>query len=295
MKLYRCWIMWRQPLVMAIPCILSLAFLGTSLHELTDFQTNCACIIVTAWTTQGFNIKFLMEYQPHPDWYFSTVTAFFFLSLGVNTLVTAMIIYKIITIYHDIREFNTGDASAHGNGQHDLYYPLLSVLIESGLITFVWQLTQSIMYKFADVAFPLVGGCVVMLFVRASCRLLVWCRILIYLSYREFRRQLSLCASKWAFPTIAIQQGQRIPSQRIWGAAYSIYHSHRGSTTGRLVLTRRNDFSWWCVQNWKKVIAYVAFDNKSHDLSPIDSGQYNACNTMIITFVSTTLLCIWLN
>ena len=100
-----------------------------------------------------------------PEWYFSAVTAFFFLSLGVNTLVTGLIVYKIITVYHDIRGFRvntTGSnvqASAQGNasGRRDLY-PLISILIESGLITFVGQLTQSIMYKSASFAFPLVSS-----------------------------------------------------------------------------------------------------------------------------------------
>ena len=104
-----------------------------------------------------------------PDWYTSGVTAFFFLSLGVNTLVTALIVYKIVSVYNDIRGFNTSNAqaSAYGNqdGRRDLY-PLISILIESGLITFIGQLTQSIMYKTATIAFPLVAGSVVMLYVR---------------------------------------------------------------------------------------------------------------------------------
>jgi len=154
--LYRCWIMWRQPLVMVIPCILSLGFL------------------VTALTTLGFQIKDLADNLPLPDWYLSAVTAFFFLSLGVNALVTVLIVYRIITVYNDIRGFNAsnGRASAHGIGQRDLY-PLISILIESGLITFVGQLAQSIMYKFAGDAFPLVGGCVVMLYGISSTAVLV--------------------------------------------------------------------------------------------------------------------------
>jgi len=143
--LYRCWIMWRQPLVMIIPCLLSLAFL------------------VTALTTLGFNIKFVADDVPNPNWYLSAVTAFFFISLGVNTVVTALIVFRIITVYNDIRGFRNVQASAQGNGQRDLY-PLISILIESGLITFVGQLTQSIMYKYANVAFGLVAGSVVMLY-----------------------------------------------------------------------------------------------------------------------------------
>ena len=126
-------------------------------------------MIVTALTTLGFNIKFIVDNVDLPDWYFSAVTAFFFLSLGVNTLVTGLIVYKIVIVYNDIRGFGISNVqtSTLGSGQRDLN-PLISILIESGLITFVGQLTQSIMYKSASDAFPLVGGCVVMLYVRAS-------------------------------------------------------------------------------------------------------------------------------
>jgi hypothetical protein len=119
-------------------------------------------------TTLGFQIKGVADNSPFvPDWYLSAVTAFFFLSLGVNALVTALIVYKIINVYNDIRGYNSNiQASAHGSGHRNLY-PLISILIESGLITFVAQLAQSIMYKSAGDAFPLVGGCVVMLYV--SC------------------------------------------------------------------------------------------------------------------------------
>jgi len=143
--LYRCWIMWRQPLVMVIPCLISLAFL------------------VTALTTLSFQIKDVADDLPFPDWYLSAVTAFFFLSLAVNALVTGLIVYRIITVYNDIRGFNTSNFQSSAHGHRDLY-PLISILIESGLITFVAQLAQSIMYKSAGVAFPLVGGSVVMLY-----------------------------------------------------------------------------------------------------------------------------------
>jgi hypothetical protein len=107
----------------------------------------------------------------------------------VNALVTALIVYKIITVYNEIRGFtgNTSNilASSHGNGRRDLNL-LISILIESGMITFFAQLAQSIMFKFAGDAFPLISGCVVMLYVRASCRFGV---LIIYLLllHREFR------------------------------------------------------------------------------------------------------------
>jgi hypothetical protein len=182
-------------------------------------------------TTLGCQIKVTAADQPIPVWYWSAVTAFFVISLGANALLTALIVYKIIIVYHDVRGFNTaGDvqASAYGDihGHRDLY-PLISILIESGLITFAAQLVQAIMYKSAPAAFPLVGGCVVMLYVRVSSRLSIWCFNFIYL-HREFRRQLSLCVSRWASPTTIIHQGQRI--QRILGAPCSLHHFHRSST-----------------------------------------------------------------
>ena len=87
----------------------------------------------------------------------------------MNALVTALIVYRIITVYNDIRGFNTNfQPGAQGNGQSNLY-PLISILVESGLITFCAQLAQSIMYKYGGDSFPLIGGVVVMLYVRVSC------------------------------------------------------------------------------------------------------------------------------
>ena len=158
--------MWRKPLVMVIPCLLSLAFLGANILKLTDFRTNF-CIIVTALTTLGFNIRIVADKAPLPEWYFSAVTAFFFISLGVNTVTTGLILYRIITVYNNNRELNNSSvwSSAHGNGQFNIS-PLISILIESGLVTFIGQLTQCIMYKSAPLAFPLVGGIIVILYVR---------------------------------------------------------------------------------------------------------------------------------
>ena len=124
-------------------------------------------------TTLGFNIKIIADNLPLPDWYASSVTAFFLLSLGVNAYVTALIVYRILIIYNEVRGLGFGfnisniQGSAHGNGRRDLN-PLISILIESGLMTFVGQLAQSIMFRFANDAFPLISGCVVMLYVRTS-------------------------------------------------------------------------------------------------------------------------------
>lgn len=138
-------------------------------------------------TTLGFGVRYVhLSNADTPAWYFSAVTTFFALSLLVNALVTSLIVYRIVSVFHSIQEFNSSSSNTVGYGQRDLS-PIVSILIESGMITFVGQLAQSIMFKTANEIFPLIGGIVVMLFVRASFRLLIWCHIFIYLLHREFR------------------------------------------------------------------------------------------------------------
>ena len=172
-------------------------------------------------TTLGFNIKFIADGESDlPEWYFSAVTAFFFLSLAVNALVTGLIVYRIINVYNDIRGFSTNLNNNNSNsgyggsttGQRNLY-PLISILIESGLITFVAQLAQTIMYKSATVAFPLVGGSVVVRYVRGASFFHVFLGIddlPFFFSNREFRQQSFLCVSIRASLTKTIHQGLRI-------------------------------------------------------------------------------------
>ena len=117
-----------------------------------------------------YTIKFGVDNLPPPYWFFSAVPAYFSLSLGVNAVTTALIVYRIMTVYNGLRGFNV-NSSSYGNGQHNLNLnTLISILIESGLITFVGQLAQSILYGYGPEteAFPLVVSGVVMLYVRLS-------------------------------------------------------------------------------------------------------------------------------
>jgi hypothetical protein len=91
---------------------------------------------------------------------FPLILSLFSLSLTGNALVTGLIISKILTVYREIR----GLESRVGLGQDIV--PIVSILIESGVITFVVQLVQTLMYKFDITAYPIIGGFVVQLYVR---------------------------------------------------------------------------------------------------------------------------------
>ena len=96
--------------------------------------------------------------------YCSLVLSFFSLSLAENALVTGLLISKILIVYRDIREMESRIGYANGLGRHVVH--IITILIESGVITFMAQLAQTLMYKFDDTAYPLIGGPVVQIYVR---------------------------------------------------------------------------------------------------------------------------------
>ena len=91
--------------------------------------------------------------------FLALVMSFFSISLAQNTLVTGLIITRILTVYRDISPIRVGYANK-------LESDIVPILIESGVMTFVAQLVQTLMFKFDNIAYPIIGRIVVMLFVR---------------------------------------------------------------------------------------------------------------------------------
>ena len=102
--------------------------------------------------------------QAGADAYLSFVLSFFSLSLVENALATGLIVAKILIVNRDIRGLEIRVGYANQGLGRDIV-PIVSILIESGMITFVAQLVQIFMFKFANTAYPIIGGPVVMLYV----------------------------------------------------------------------------------------------------------------------------------
>ena len=124
-----------------------------------------------------------------PSWYISAVVAFFSLSLAANAVATSLIVFKIFMVYRGLQTVKNRAGFFNGRGSLDRY-PVLSILVESGLVTFVGQLVQTVLFNNDNPMFPIVSGVVVMLYVRASCRILIRG---IHLLCREFHQPSSLC------------------------------------------------------------------------------------------------------
>ena len=111
-----------------------------------------------AVTTLG---EFLTFTDALPDWYLPAVLSFFSLSLVVNALVTGLIISKILSVYRETR-IQGLESPVSGLGRK--LVPVLSILIESCLITLGVQLMQTL--KFDIMAYAIIHGLVVMLYIR---------------------------------------------------------------------------------------------------------------------------------
>ena len=104
--------------------------------------------------------------------YYSLVLSFFSLSLAENALVTGLLISKILTVYRDFRELESRIGYTNGLGRDVVR--IIYILIESGTITFMVQLVQTLMYKFDINAYPIIGGPVVQIYVRGfHCQSLI--------------------------------------------------------------------------------------------------------------------------
>ena len=99
-----------------------------------------------------------------PDWYPPAVVSIFSLSLAANAVVTSLIVWKIMTVYRAVGNHTNVSGSRDS-------YPV-SILVESGLVTLAAQLVQTILYKVENNKFSIVSGVVVMVYVRALCRML---------------------------------------------------------------------------------------------------------------------------
>ena len=111
---------------------------------------------------------------------FLLVLLYFSLSLAQNTLVTGLIITKILTIYRDT-DIPPSRASVRCYANR-IRHDVIPILIESAAITFTAQLVQILTFsRFDAAAVSIINNFTVILFVRGffylslNCTVLIWC------------------------------------------------------------------------------------------------------------------------
>jgi len=143
--IYRCWVMWnRKLLLIVLPSLVALTSLATSLTlvvQLSLFRND------------------LQNVNP-PTWFFPMGVASFSLSLTVNTIVTGLLVLKLVLLHREIRR-SLPDSSTHKG--YDLL-PVISVLIESGMFTFIGQLVWVVLFRLQSPGFNAVGSPITMIY-----------------------------------------------------------------------------------------------------------------------------------
>ena len=101
-----------------------------------------------------------------PTWFFPMGVASFSLSLTVNTIVTGLLVLKLVLLHREIRR-SLPDSSTHKG--YDLL-PVISVLIESGMFTFIGQLVWVVLFRLQSPGFNAVGSPITMIYVSPRQR-----------------------------------------------------------------------------------------------------------------------------
>jgi hypothetical protein len=121
-------------------------------------------LVISVTNLADYPSTYASQSQAASELYLSLTLTFFSLSLAENVLVTGLIIFKILTIYRDIQGLQNRVGYASGLGRD--ITPIISILIESGVLTLVAQLVQMLSFKFDSTVYSVIGGIVVMIFVR---------------------------------------------------------------------------------------------------------------------------------
>ena len=101
--------------------------------------------------------------ENRPGWFTPIGLLSFSLSLAVNTIFSGLLVFKIAKASLALRH-------AHARKIQD-FTPLISMLIESGLVFFMAQLIWVICFSIESVAFNLTSGPITIIYVRAYLHL----------------------------------------------------------------------------------------------------------------------------
>ena len=120
-----------------------------------------------------------LKFESHADrkLYCSLLLSFITLSLAENAIVTGLIVTRIFTIYRrGIQGFGSESHDVRCANELGRDVAIMSILIESGVITFMVQLLQALIYQFDyNAAYPIIEGLLVMLYVRGFTQALNCC------------------------------------------------------------------------------------------------------------------------
>jgi len=143
--IYRCWILWNHRPLLFVPLIMAVTVLGITL------------VLVVELCRQNLSTSL----APFPPWAIPLAISAICISLASNTIVTGLLVLRITMIYRQCRRNMTHAARSLFNPQVS---PIISILIETGMMTFVSQLILVIAFGLQDAYALVVGSPMIMIY-----------------------------------------------------------------------------------------------------------------------------------
>jgi len=125
--IHRCWIVWGKKITLVIiPSVLSL----------TSFVMDIVLVVGLSY--------FGPTPRNRPDWYTQLGTTSFSISLATNTIVTAILILRLVMVHREVHKIVVGR-------KHYLV-EIVAMLIESGALTFISQLIWVVLFSLQNIS-----------------------------------------------------------------------------------------------------------------------------------------------
>ena len=148
-KIYRCWIVWRKNVyVVIIPSFLAITYLGRSIYLHLTTNLNLSLLLLASWgaaSAGGYEImtgtsisSSTITWSLGWSLYLTALAA----TMAVNTLVTGLIVFKILNGLLEVKRSLGSFSSAAGRPN---YQHIVFIIIESGMALFATQLVRIVM------------------------------------------------------------------------------------------------------------------------------------------------------
>ena len=136
--------MWGQNIrVVIIPSFLAIAYLGQSIYLISRFQFITSQV---AWLVPDGAIKFVQGHMLGVAWGNTVVLTCLVLSMVVNTLVTGLIVFKILEVFLEVKATMTSVERTLGSTGGTKLRHIIFIIIESGMTLFSIQLVRVVLF-----------------------------------------------------------------------------------------------------------------------------------------------------
>ena len=152
--------MWRDIRVVILPSILAITYLGQSIYYLHLINRSNLSLLVT-WIGTGASASVLQVAHPYyGTWGSSVLLTSFAASIAVNTLVTGLIVFKILKVFLEVRatsvERTLGSLETGARGTK--LWHIIFIIIESGMALFAIQVVRVVLYSLPMESVPAING-----------------------------------------------------------------------------------------------------------------------------------------